>query len=93
MRGKSSVFVRTGLTFAFGWEFTEKSVRQACPDVRTTEQIARTAAVLDDGADVDGAGQDRRISRSFWFAAAERAMLTHEVQVVLATGVRPEPSL
>lgn len=87
LREGAIVFTSTILTFAFRREFTEKAIREACPDIRSAKQVARTASVLDDGADVDGAGEDRGISRSFWFATTERTMLTHEVQVVLAAGV------
>lgn len=84
---------RQRLTFAFGREFTEEAVCETGADIRTSEEVAGTASVLDDGADVDGAGEDSGVGRSFRFAAAERSMLTYEVQVVFAAGVGPEPSL
>lgn len=81
------------LTFAFGREFTEEAIREAGADIRTGQKVAWATSVLDDGADVHGSREDRGVGRTLRFATSEWSMLTHEVEVVLASGVGPEPSL
>lgn len=83
----------TELTFAFGREFAEEAVCEAGADIRTSQEVARSTSVLDDGADVHGSCEDGGVGRTLRFAASQWSMLAYEVEVVFASGVRPEPSL
>lgn len=81
------------LTFAFRCILREESVRQACPHRRPRQHIAIVALVLDARTDVHTGRQQARVGRPFGFATRQRSMLADKVEISIAAGVRPQPSL